>query len=195
MPKDRIGIIDLVFGSLFFILLFLSYLSYQRINNFIDVSGEITRTNLVRFKLTDLILNLINAESEQRGFVITRDTNFLKHYKDASVVIESDFKTLDSLIAKHPQQQKNLLILRHLVENRNRHLNKSLQLFSDSVYSYSRLRPSFETGRELMNEIKDHSEAMIKLDARIFREQSSAREHYASITPLLSLFLSVTVML
>lgn len=63
------------FGLISAILLIVGIVSYRSINKLIDTADWVTHTHKVLENLNGVVLNMVNAETGQRGFVITNDEN------------------------------------------------------------------------------------------------------------------------
>ncbi len=61
-------------------LFVIGWISYRSLDVLIGASTQVTQTNLARTGLSDLLSLLKDAETGQRGFVITGDETFLEPY-------------------------------------------------------------------------------------------------------------------
>ena len=68
--------------SLFFLIL-ISVISYKHNVALTDSMEQVIRSHRVHLEMERLISEIKDAESGQRGFIITRDSTFLKPYYDA----------------------------------------------------------------------------------------------------------------
>jgi signal transduction histidine kinase len=78
---------------------------------------QVTHTNIVRHALEKVFSNLKDAESAQRGFIITRDSAFLEAFK-AIPSLEKSFDDLDSMLENDQVQRANLKQLKNLFYKR-----------------------------------------------------------------------------
>ena len=60
--------------------------SYRSINKLIDTADWVTHTHKVLENLNGIVLNMVNAETGQRGFVITNDQKYLEPYQYGTVL-------------------------------------------------------------------------------------------------------------
>ena len=95
MKKSNIKIPDLIFIILLTILTMISFMSYVRIRELNAASDLVNHTNQVNIKLNEVLVNVVNAETGQRGFLLTLDSSFLDPYtgsldKIHRIIAESD---------------------------------------------------------------------------------------------------------
>lgn len=83
----------------------LSYRSILRSRN--DVQW-VTHTHAVLEDLDGLLIAAVDAETAQRGFVITGDDSYLQPYHDSDAAIQRDIQDLRHLTSDNPIQQRNL---------------------------------------------------------------------------------------
>jgi len=95
LRQKRIIFTDLLFAILIFILLFVSYLSYQRINDLIEAADLVNHSNTVKIKLRETFISIADAETGQRGYLITKDTLFLQPYSGAFEQTQATVAELD----------------------------------------------------------------------------------------------------
>ena len=78
---------------------------------FVDSSRSVTHTQQVLEQLTSLLSALQDAETGQRGYLITGNTNFLHLYHAVLGRIEQVNSRLRQLTADNPRQQQRLQAL------------------------------------------------------------------------------------
>jgi signal transduction histidine kinase len=100
------------------VLLMLSVISFQRIQHQKTSSDLVSHTYLVKFQVEDVFGSLRDAEAAQRGFLITRNGEFLNRYYMEIATIPNAISYLDSLISDNPKQQQNLNIFAGLIQRR-----------------------------------------------------------------------------
>src|SRR6185312_3772419 len=106
-----IGVISLfliatVFFSLFTITRLKSNLAIQ------------VHSTTVILTLNDNLISLINAETGERGFLVTSDTNYLEPYNLALQNIASNMKQLRTLTIDNPVQQQNIDTLEKYIDKK-----------------------------------------------------------------------------
>jgi len=88
-------------------------------------TGELVNTNQLEkhtyqvLEKTELLISLLkDAESGQRGYIITGNESYLEPYNLALDNIDKVFLDLEKLVIDNPAQQNRLNLLRPLIDNR-----------------------------------------------------------------------------
>ena len=96
------------FALSFVLLLAIGAVSYRSINKLTDNDVWVTHTHEVLEHIAGVLNQLKDAETGQRGFVITGDEAYLEPYQSGSVQVGNVVKELRELTADNPNQQKRL---------------------------------------------------------------------------------------
>jgi len=102
--------------------------------------------------LSSVFSELQDAETGQRGFLLTGEPVYLKPYEAAIARIDRDVNALAATTADNPRQQVSLRRLRDLSEARQEGMRQNIALFrsGDHVGATARL----DRGRGLMDQIR-----------------------------------------
>ncbi len=123
------------------ILIFSGWLSYYNIRRLWENGGRVTRTHELINDLEQTVKTLVDAETSQRGYIITGDKNYLDPYISALRTSKDNFDQLEKLTADNPAQQALLAKLRKTVEAR-------LAAFRDGIAA--RDAEGFEGGQRVV---------------------------------------------
>jgi len=77
MKRAGTILLDIVFILIVALLLVTSFLSYRRITRFDTAHAWVNHSNLVKLRLEQTFSILKDAETGQRGFLLTKDSSFL----------------------------------------------------------------------------------------------------------------------
>ena len=111
----RLRIIFLV--SIVF-LIALSIFSYIRTNSLIEKSKLVNHSNVVKLEVERCFSVLKDAQSNQRAFIITRDSLFLSVYQNNLRDIDLSLNRIDTLAKDNPIQLQHAIEFRKLVYKR-----------------------------------------------------------------------------
>lgn len=89
-------------------MIFIGVLTYRTITRNRDDIHRVTHTHLVMEQLDVLSTNLADAETGQRGFILTGEEPYLQPYDDALGHVQEQAKSLRELTADNPFEQHNL---------------------------------------------------------------------------------------
>lgn len=118
MKLKRTVLTNLAFLIFAILLLLLSVFSYQRINQQAAAADLVDHTYLVKLKLADAFATVVKAESAQRGYIVTRDSNFVNQFSMAKASIPQKLTEIASLVSDNPEQEQNAKIVSHLTLTR-----------------------------------------------------------------------------
>ena len=108
MEKIKHSRIKITFLVTTIFLILLSILSYVRIQSLINAGTLVNHTQQVKLELESIIKKLREAESSQRGFIITKDSAFLNDYYKVIATIDEHVNKVAVLTIDNTLQQQNL---------------------------------------------------------------------------------------
>jgi methyl-accepting chemotaxis protein len=100
--------IALGFGLSVLILLVVGGVSYRSTNLLIENNANVAHSHLVLEGLSQVLSIMKDAETGQRGFVITGNEPYLEPYQEALATIARSIASLRALTSDEPRQQKRL---------------------------------------------------------------------------------------
>ena len=93
-----------------------------------DENNSITHTLVVELSLERLLFDLDEAETNQRGYFLTNERQFVEPYQAAAALASKDLQSLKMLTADNPRQQQALAQLRPLVQNKLDHMRENVEM-------------------------------------------------------------------
>src|SRR5690606_33684044 len=106
------------FGVSLLILLLSSSASYISIQNLLKNSGLVAQTNEVIFEMEQVVASLVDAESGQRGFLLTQDVRYLEYYEVAQRRAFTSIERVQDLLRDDSVQQKSIADLKSVMASR-----------------------------------------------------------------------------
>ncbi len=182
-------------STLFFILLtgiliVVAFISYNKILQYNESVEGLMRISRVKTTIEKILSNLKDAEIEQRGYLLTGDSAYLKSFsregKDSTCVLD----TLASLISNNPQQQKNLERLKTMVFERYAILDFNATLL-ENIYHSALAIEALKIGKNKMDEVRSQILLMLETEDKLITERTHYKDRTASITPIFLLALSL----
>src|SRR5687767_4496138 len=135
------------FGISIFLLLVSSIASYTSIQNLLYSSREVNHTNKVIIELENVLTNLKDAETSQRGFLLTTEGEYLTNYGSHGRNAMAALQRVRSLTMDYPEQTASADSLKALVQKRLDYLETNIQKKRSSI-TISNL--DLEPGRQIM---------------------------------------------
>lgn len=99
-------------------LLLLAALSYRNLQNIVTNESRVVHTHEVLDALQQVLTALVNAETGQRGFIITGQEIYLATYEQGALAVADRLDQLQRLTSDNLQQLQHVAQLRELAEQR-----------------------------------------------------------------------------
>src|ERR1700736_5388780 len=96
--------ISIGFGITLAIFVIVGAVSYRSATKQTEAAAWVAHTREVQNQLTQLLSNLQDAETGQRGYIITGIESYLSPYTDGSAHIEDTRRHLAQLVSDNPRQ-------------------------------------------------------------------------------------------
>ena len=96
------------FGLSALTLVLVAVVSYRNANLLIENNALVEHTHQVRLELADLMSEMKDSETGDRGYVITGDESYLEPYKNAIDAVPATLADIRNLAADSPAQQQRL---------------------------------------------------------------------------------------
>ena len=121
-----------------FVLLLISYiLTLYGNNQLMKQTAWVNHTNEIIRNLETLASGMKDAETSLRGYVVTKDSNFLLPYKNSFTAVDNAFAKLNSQTLDNQVQQQNLKELTKLITNKYDILKFIIDYFPKNNYQYT----------------------------------------------------------
>ncbi len=135
-------------------LLLVAIFGYQTTAHLVENDRWVTHTTIVRESLGRLLLALADAETGQRGFVITGKDEFLEPFTHASGEIERSYHDVRSLTADNPVQQQRLDSIRPLIDQKMGELTATIQMRRTQGFEQTERVVASGEGKRFMDQIR-----------------------------------------
>jgi signal transduction histidine kinase/DNA-binding response OmpR family regulator/CHASE3 domain sensor protein len=170
------------------ILLISSVASYTSIRNLIENARMVRQSNGVIKDLDRVLSFSKDAETGQRGYLLTGDVRFLEPYIDAKQKISSNYNSLSNEISKTPTQERNLEKLKSNIDLRLAILDKNLNYKKQNTIITTE---QLLLGKKYMDEIRSTIASMQVEEEATLKSRTEIMDKFASNTPYLIIFSSL----
>lgn len=134
--------------------------TYLTLRDLIATGMEADRVHNVRYEAERLLSLLKDAETGQRGFIITGDEVYLDPYEAAKIQTSDALATLHALIADDPDQRRRLSMLEPLIAERLSQLSANINLRRSQGAAPFNIDRLYH-GKATMDKIRDEVAAII----------------------------------
>jgi two-component sensor histidine kinase/CHASE3 domain sensor protein len=116
---------------------------------------DVQHTYEVRQRASELVRAMVEAESGQRGYLLTRGTPYLEPYRDAVASLDTNYRTLMELIGDSPAQKAKLGALAESIEQKRAEMATTITLATDGRVGEAESIVRSDAGLALMDHIRD----------------------------------------
>ncbi len=170
------------FGLSMLLLIGTAVASYYSISNLIDSSTWVEHTNVVLRETESIISNIKDAETGQRGYLLTKQADFLEPYNGAYERTMSSFRQVKSLTSDNLAQQNNADSLEVLINKRFNILQVSLD---DARKDQETSVFVFRDGQKYMSEIRLLVQRMQNAERNLLAQRTQRQSDFARYTPII----------
>jgi signal transduction histidine kinase/DNA-binding response OmpR family regulator/CHASE3 domain sensor protein/HAMP domain-containing protein len=192
MPARQIRNLQIGFGLSLFLLFASSLSSFISIREMISSGQAVDRTHAVIQKLKEVISFTKDAETGQRGFLLTHDVTFLAPYNGSRERVLMSLDDVKVLTADNAAQQEKLAKLRDVILQRFAFLKISV----DSLQNSKPVDPELlRRGRDLMNEAREIVANMVQNEEALLAARTQIADKYSKATPFFIILAAVLAVL
>lgn len=170
------------FGFTLLILIVSSALSYLSIDQLLKSQKQVEHTALVENELNNLISRMKDAETGQRGFLLTSDERFLEPYTGAKDDISVLFNEVQQLTRDNHAQQKDMPLLEMLIKHKFDMINSSL---ADNKKGIPPTSAALLKGKAVMDSIRTTINTMIVRENKLMVSRNAKMDRFAMFTPII----------
>jgi PAS domain S-box-containing protein len=169
------------------LLAVVGWLSYRQMYALGEATGLVSQTLVLRQE-TEIVLSLLkDAETGQRGFIVTGDADYLDPYDNALRLLPVHTQKLKDLIREHPGQQANVAQLEPLIAARLAKLEDGIEARRRDGFAAAAVIISSDQGKRLMDAIRDICATMLEAEARSYDARSARLSSDARLATAINL--------
>jgi PAS domain S-box-containing protein len=170
--------------------------AYVSMQHLLEANRWVVHTHEVQKKLDDVLAAHLDAETGQRGFIITGDDRYLEPYNAGIRRIQQDIDTLVSLTGDNASQQESLRQVRKLSDVKLAELRETIRLRRESGLKGALQVLLTDRGKKIMDDLRGvvvqmKAREQTLLDARTATAEAGARRAIWTIAAWMPLALVV----
>ncbi|MEL1252432.1 CHASE3 domain-containing protein [Flavobacterium sp. DGU38] len=183
-----------IFIIAIFILLFLSSIVYKHNRDLNESSKLVIHTYEINVELERLISAIKDAETGQRGYIITSNPKFLTPYLYSRDKVNRSFVHLKKLTENSPKQKDNLENLFSLIIQEFKTFENCLKYSNPKTYDKRKLDNYMFSGRILMENIRFQVEKMKDIEKKFLEKRLQKYDEEISLGPIFAISLFSTAL-
>jgi len=165
-----------------------SFLSLSRLKN---TSNQVEHTYKVINKLGTLLSQLTDAETGQRGYLLTGEIRYLKPYNNAIASIDQNLDELQELTANNPDQQQHMTQLSPLITFKLAELKETITLRQSQGYEAALRVVKTDRGKQAMEEIRAIVKVMEDEELQLLKQRSDEQQVQRTLLTILGSLIGV----
>jgi methyl-accepting chemotaxis protein len=166
--------ISLGFGLSVLVLLVVAFMSYRSTRQLVDAARWGEHTHEVLRNVGALTLMLVDAETGQRGYIVTGEDPYLEPYQAAIPHIDELLQDLRRLTADNPSQRARLNRLDPIVKRRLAILENVISARKEKGFDVARQllltlhgKETMDQARQILSEVTVEEETLLKTRERV----------------------------
>jgi len=174
------------------VLLLGGVLGYVNAHRLTENERMVTHTHEVIREMEALLSSLKDAESGQRGYLLTEDEKYLQPYDDAVGRVQAEVTHLKELTSDNRAQQARLAAMERKIAAKLDELKRTVALMKEGDHAAALKIVLGNSGKALMDGVRDAVAVMQKEEHKLLRQRAEESEASSRIL-VLSILLPVVV--
>ncbi|WP_454781549.1 diguanylate cyclase [Legionella sp. WA2022007384] len=129
--------------------------AYRQSNKLVDANHWVSHTYQVIHTTDQILYAIVNINSQQRGYLISGDNQFIMNIDKIKLTFKTNFDNLLELTKDNPSQAERVTRFRDLTNQRLSQLNETIQLKMNNQLNNQERLDFFRQEVDLSNQIKD----------------------------------------
>lgn len=186
MHKYTLRFLYIILGATVLLLLSIGIFAFLSLRNLVEEGDLVAHTNEVLFRSEEVVSTMKDAETGQRGFMITKDSVFLEPYHLAIAELGKQLMLVEALINLNPQdvQKARMVRLSRFARQRSAHLQHSLEIALEpfSPDRDMRLMATLRVGKVTMDSVRIIVNEIQATEKELLEERTKQKNRVTSNT-------------
>lgn len=153
--------------------------SFKNSEKFVASNTLVNHSNQVLYEFEQILMSSVDAETGVRGYIITGDDDFLKHFTTANSKAIEKLEKVKQLTKDNPNQQNNVEELAKELKMRFDNLNTCITLRKDD-YEKARALVASGEGKQIQDEIRKIIDESQELERNLLAQRIQDSQDDAS---------------
>ena len=170
------------FGLAALTLAVIAVVSYRNAYGLIDNDAWVAHSHQVRIEFADLLSDLKDAETGQRGYLLTGQDSYLEPYNTALTVIHSTYDDLRKQVADNPSQLRRLAALSPVIDSKQAELKQTIDLRRNQDLDAALKVVETNAGKTFMDQVRSLVVEADQEEADLLKHRSEEARASADMT-------------
>ncbi len=181
----------IIFASTTLLLLFLTYMFYRQVEELILSYQKVNESNLVKLKLEQTISSLKDAETAQRGYLLTDDSLFLTPFFGSYENTRKLLNEVKEATADDAGQQNDLNNVHTFIEVRYRTFDNVIRQYKREELSKDVRKMHLLRGESSMDSIRYYVNSVQAAEDRKILAREKEKHKYSLLTPFIGFLIFI----
>jgi PAS domain S-box-containing protein len=172
--------LQLGYGISILMLVLVAVISYQTVERLLDSNRAVTHSAHIVQKLEKALSLMTNAETGQRGYLLTGKPQFLEPYKGSPQQAIQIIDEVKALTRDNPRQQQYLGEIRQIMATR---LNILQQIIEKKQAARFIPETDLEAGKQAMDALRKAVDKAEGHEQALLNERNEVLARYSAVTP------------
>jgi methyl-accepting chemotaxis protein len=164
------------------ILTIVGWLAYSNTSTLVELRNQQQHTYQVLQQAEAASKLLVDAETGQRGFLLTGNDPYLQPYTAAIAAASGNMARLAELTSDNPRQQARLLTLRELVRQKFEELAQTISLRREKGFDAALTLVTSDRGKKIMDDIRAVIDQIEAEENELLAQRSADASRVAQLT-------------
>jgi signal transduction histidine kinase len=171
--------IAVAFSITLAIVMFIGLVSYRSINEFVQAKEIVTRSHRIMTAIEATLSDIVTAESEARGYIITGNEHYLNIYRLALAEVDEDFAELRGMVMD-ADMRKLVAELEQATQERLNRLKATVA--TRRMDGLEAVQASSGAGKKLMDDLRERIAAINTLEETLLNQRDERSQTLARYT-------------
>jgi PAS domain S-box-containing protein len=193
MTTQKRNLLVAFIAAMCFVII-LSVFSFRSINAFVETAASVNHTTQITLELEKIIGTMSEAETAQRGFLLTHDSVFFRKFTKVLSEYPQQIAIIKQFSKDNPELQNSLALVERLAMNRAEYLEEILELDKTQTVTTDK----YLIGQALMDSLRSEVNTMVILQNNLLDKQSNEllkKSLYAPFLLLLASLISLAIII
>lgn len=158
--------------------------SYRNTLKLLENERSVNHTHRVLTQLEAALSTLKDAETGQRGYLLTGEERYLEPYHSAIARINQQIVGLQQLTADNKRQQQRIRDLKIAIDSKLAELEKTINLRREQNLEAALRRVKSGRGKQIMGDIRQQIAAMTAEETQLLQQRARESQASANLTIL-----------
>lgn len=186
LPQKVNQIVPIGFGLVLLLAGIATVFSEITKNNLSESQKMLTHTYQVREQLRQLEKDLVDAETGQRGFILTGNQNYLEPYESGLKNYPPHAEALKKLVSDNPTQVQRVESIAPIAQQKFSELAETISLKKSGKEKEAIALVSANSGKKFLDEIRAKLTEMDREEQRLLEQRQKASEQFQQFTTAVS---------